>query len=196
MHGWRGKETGSKPAHICPPDFLQRWQEHEERMTFLCWESCVFTQNKNRHPHLKREIWDLKLFRDNRKYRKTLERAIFFLDKIPKALETKAKMGYVTLEASTVPAIISMKRWPTEWRRQARAGAVINSRKAWRMVDLLVPSHVKRRGRSSYTLLRNRVARRNNCELSRWNDKCTCTAYAWHPINPDHYITLYTILKK
>lgn len=49
-------------------------------------------------------------------------------------------------------------------KRQAKAGAAVDSGKGWRMVDLLGLSHIKMRG-SSYMLLHNRVTRRNNCEL-------------------------------
>ena len=50
-------------------------------------------------------------------------------------------------------------------KRQAKAGAVVDGRKGWRMVDLLVLSHIKMRGRSSYMLSHNRMTRRTNCEL-------------------------------
>lgn len=92
----------------------------EERMTFLlkwCWESCVFIQSIKLDTHIswvKYKTWN---YSEKKEAQKDIGTGNIFLDKIPKALETKAKMDYVTLEAFTVPAIISVKRWPTEWRK-------------------------------------------------------------------------------
>lgn len=58
-HAWLNRKGNWKQT--CP--HMSTWFSAEmaracveERMTFLCCESCIFIQNKNRHPHLKSEI--------------------------------------------------------------------------------------------------------------------------------------------
>lgn len=141
----------------------------EERMTFLlkwCWESCVFIQSIKLDTHIS---WvKYKTWNHSEKTGSTERHwnGQYFSRQVPQSSRNKSKNGLCYTES--FHSASNYQREEVTYRmkkRQAKAGAVVDGRKGWRMADLLVLSHIKMRGRSSYMLLHNRVTRSNNCQL-------------------------------
>ena len=164
MHGWIGKETGSKPAHICPPDFLQRRQGHVLKKGWHFWAERVVSSYKIKiDTHISRVKYKTWNYSETTGNTERHWYGQYFSRQDPQSSRNKSKNGLY--HNGSFHSASNRQHKDVTYRmkkRQARAGAVIDSRKGWRMVDLLVPSHIKMRGRSSYTLLHNRVTRRNN----------------------------------